>query len=327
MLKLNDLISVVVPVYNVEKYLKRCVDSITNSTYVNLDIILIDDGSTDHSGLLCNQLAINDKRIRVFHKENGGLSDARNYGVIRAWGKYVTYIDSDDTISPEMIEYLYYLIMKYHTPMSLCSHTVIQSNKKEILLGNNKEEVLSSEICLEKMLYHNMVDTSAWAKLYQTDMARKILYPKGKWFEDIATTYKFFITSRRIACGYRNLYQYYVRKDSIVRQEFSDKKLDLLEMTDSMAENVVQQFPNLKDAVLRRRIYARFSTLNQMLNLPCADNRKKDIIEFIKKNSDRRILKNQLVPLRDKIAILILKISPHLYDKCWKIYLDYNHHH
>lgn len=321
MIEYNEMISVVVPVYNVEDYLTRCVASIIKSTYNHLEILLIDDGSIDTSGKLCDVLARTDSRIQVFHKANGGLSDARNYGTKRARGTYITYVDSDDTISSTMIEYLYSLIIKYNTPMSVCSHTIVKSNGKKIFLGNNQEEVLSSEQCLEKMLYHDMVDTSAWAKLYKTDMALSTPYPKGKWFEDIGTTYKFFIKSKKIACGYRSLYQYYTRNDSIVHQKFSDKKIDLLLMTDEMAKNVLEKFPSLKDAVLRRRIYARFSTLNQMLDLPSFDLRKRKIIEFIKTYGNRKFLENKRVPLRDKIAIILLKISPRLYNYCWKLYM------
>ena len=111
---MKELVSVVLPVYNVEKYLERCIESVIHQTYINLDIILVDDGSTDSSGLLCDKLATKDTRITVIHKTNGGLSDARNAGISAAKGKYITFVDSDDLVELDMIEYLYYLIILIH---------------------------------------------------------------------------------------------------------------------------------------------------------------------------------------------------------------------
>ena len=116
----QDLISVIVPVYNVENYLKRCLDSIINQTYQNIEIILIDDGSTDNSGNLCEDYKKIDNRIKVVHKTNGGLSDARNTGIKKAKGKYITFVDSDDYVEYDYVEYLYNLIKKYDTNISFC---------------------------------------------------------------------------------------------------------------------------------------------------------------------------------------------------------------
>lgn len=314
----NVLISVVVPVYNVEKYLERCIESILNQTYQNLEIILVDDGSTDASAEICNKYQIIDKRVVVVHKKNGGLSDARNLGIEKAKGMYITFVDSDDSIETDMIEYLLFLIEKYNTKMSICSHNVVfyeGTYKKS--LGNNKEELLSAKECIKKMLYHKDVDTSAWAKLYHKSLFKNIRYLKGKLFEDIGTTYKFFLESENISCGYKSKYNYYVRKNSIVTGFFSEKKLDLLEMTDQMGINVLKIFPDLKKAVLRRRLYARFSTLNQMMNVINYKKEKMDIISFIKKEG-YKVLIDFSAPIRDKIAILLLFINEDLYEFIWK---------
>lgn len=166
--------------------------------------------------------------------------------------------------------------------MALCTHTVCFENGKKLVYGDESDECLDAEKCLERMLYHDVIDTSAWAKLYETRMAKNILYPKGKLFEDIGTTYRFFIESGRIACGYKSQYFYMIRKNSIVSGDFNPHKLDMLEMTDQMADKVIRRYPNLRNAVVRRQVYARFSTLNQMLDVNGYHEERKAIIRFIK---------------------------------------------
>ena len=315
----DKLISVVLPIYNVEDYLERCIKSVLNQTYKNFEIILVDDGSTDGSAELCDYYAEIENKVCVIHKKNGGLSEARNTGTMLAKGDYITYIDSDDYVDKDYIEYLYNLVKKYNTKVALCTHTVVFENGKKIVYGNGKDsEVLDAYNCIKRMLYNDVVDTSAWAKLYDIELARKILYPQGKIFEDIATTYKFFLASGEIACGYSSKYYYMIRKNSIVGSSFNIKKLELIDMTDSMARDILQVYPDMKAAVLRRRVYSRFSTLNQMLDTKECSKEKKEIIQFIKNNGNK-ILKDKNAPKRDKMAICLLKVSYNLYRFGWKM--------
>ena len=315
---MNPIISIVLPVYNVKEYLEKCVDAVCNQTYTNLEIILVDDGSTDGSGQLCDELQKKDARIKVIHKVNGGLSDARNAGTLQATGEYISYIDSDDYVKTTYVEYLYTLIKKYDCKMSLCTHIVSHENGRNDEIGDGTDEVLTAEKCLERMLYHDVIDTSAWAKLYHIDLAKKFLYPKGKLFEDIGNTYKFFIESGKIACGYEPQYYYMIRSNSIVTSSFNMKKLDLLEMTDQMAEAVEKKYPNLKNAVMRRRVYARFSTLNQMKNTNDHVDVRNELIKFIKEHQVG-LMKNDRVPKRDKVAILLLALGYPVYKFCWNL--------
>lgn len=310
-------ISVVLPIYNVEKYLETCVKAMTGQTYQNLEIILVDDGSPDGCPALCDELAKTDERICVLHKENGGLSDARNAGTQIATGEYITFVDSDDVVTDTYVEYLYSLIEKYGCDMSLCTHTVVFEDGKKIPYGDGTDEMLDAKECLRRMLYHDVIDTSAWAKLYRTDMAREILYPKGKLFEDIGTTYRFFLASGKIACGYQSQYFYMQRQNSIVSGEFNPHKLDLLEMTDKMAEDVEKVYPDLAQAVLRRRVYARFSTLNQMLDVDGYKKERDEIISFIKAHK-REIMADEHAPGRDKMAMRMLSMGYPVYRMAWK---------
>lgn len=310
-------ISVVLPIYNVEKYLETCVKAMTGQTYQNLEIILVDDGSPDGCPELCDELAKTDERIRVLHKENGGLSDARNAGTQIATGEYITFVDSDDVVTDTYVEYLYSLIEKYGCDMSLCTHTVVFEDGKKIPYGDGTDEMLDAKECLRRMLYHDVIDTSAWAKLYRTDMAREILYPKGKLFEDIGTTYRFFLASGKIACGYQSQYFYMQRQNSIVSGKFNPHKLDLLEMTDKMAEDVEKVYPDLAQAILRRRVYARFSTLNQMLDVDGYRKERDEIISFIKAHK-REIMADEHAPGRDKMAMRMLSMGYPVYRMAWK---------
>mgnify|MGYP000030085872 FL=1 len=315
----KDLISVILPIYNVSDYLDRCMESVINQTYRNIEIIMVDDGSTDGSALKCDEYKKKDDRIIVFHKENGGLSDARNYGIQRASGNFITCIDSDDFVDLDYIEYLYALLMKYNTKMSICQHRVLFDNGKIKENGKKGDEILSNKSCLERMLYHDVIDTSAWAKLYHRNLFDNVEYPKGKLFEDIGTTYQLMLQCDKIAVGYESKYNYIVRKGSIVNCSFSPKKLDLLEMTDKMADDVLKVYPDLDRAILRRQVYARFSTLNQMRNSKGFDSEKKQMISYIK---DRKnvLLNDDNVPKRDVLAIKLLMCGYPAYKICWDLY-------
>lgn len=315
---MKPLISVILPIYNVEKYLQRCVDSVLHQTYENLEVILVDDGSPDGCPALCDNIAKGDKRVRVLHKVNGGLSDARNAGAQIAAGEYITFIDSDDYVKETYVEYLYSLIEKYHTRMSLCTHTVVFESGKESIIGNGSDELLRADRCLERMLYGDVIDTSAWAKLYEADMVRETPYPVGKLFEDIATTYQFFLKCSKIACGYESQYYYMLRSNSIVYAGFNIRKLDLLEMTDLMAKDVKEVYPYLGFALERRKVYARFSTLNQMQNDNEHPKEKQMLISYIKEHR-ACISKNPKAPKRDKIALMVLSIGYPVYRFCWKV--------
>ncbi len=318
------LISVIVPVYGVEKYIDKCLESIILQTYENLEIILVDDGSKDRSGEICEEYAKKDKRIKVFHKTNGGLSDARNYGIEHSHGTYLAFIDSDDYIDIDYIEFLYNLI-KDGYKMALCSlHVVYTSNGHISHKGNGEKVVLSGKGCIERMCYHEEVDTAAYAKLIHRSLFDIVRYPKGKIFEDIGTSYLLFDQCNEIICHFIPKYYYVIHENSIVTSDFNLKKMDLIEMTDQMVNYVNTKYPDLKEATLRRKGYAYFSTLNQMLsvNTPEYIQKRNEIINFLKKNG-KIILKNPRTPCRDRVAYLSLKMGFPVYKFFWKLYIDY----
>ena len=281
----NDLISVVIPVYNVEKYIDECLESVLNQTYYNLEIILVDDGSTDKSGKICDKYQKKDSRIKVIHKKNGGLSDARNVGIKNSTGKYITFIDSDDTIAIDFISYLYNLIIKYNVDMSICAYSVVTKDGKHLNTGIGYVESKINKIdALDRMLCENGFNVSTWAKMYLTSLFDDVEFPLKKLCEDNGTTYKLIDKCDFIAYGNESKYLYYKRDNSIMTSNFNLRKLDLLELVDNMAVDLIK-YPELKDAILKKRISSRFSILRQIVFSDYYNsNTTDDVVDFLLKN-------------------------------------------
>ena len=226
------LISVVVPVYNVEKYLGRCVDSIINQTYANLEIILVDDGSTDNSGKICDDYLNKDNRIHVIHKVNGGLSDARNTGIDESKGEYILFVDSDDYISNRMVEALCKSMLENESDLALCNFTYVDERGNALQDKNKyspiKNEVLTSYDALRRIsgFPGSWYYVVAWNKLYKKELFNNIKFPYGKCHEDEFIVHKIFDKCNTISCVEERLYFYVQRTDSIMNQKYSIKRLD-----------------------------------------------------------------------------------------------------
>lgn len=318
----EDLISVIIPVYNVEKYLRQCINSVINQTYHNIEIILVDDGSPDNCGKICEEYAQKDSRIKVIHKKNGGLSDARNAGIEIATGKYITFIDSDDDIVKEYVEYLYGLLSKNKTKMSIGSYSVISKEKKINIGEGYTEKVLTTEECLERMLCEEGFSISSCAKLYSKELFDNVEFPKGKLNEDNGTTYKLILQCEKISFGNKSIYNYYKRDNSIMTSKFNLKKLDLIELTDEMCDTIDEKYPNLKDSTDKKRVTARFSILRQMLVEKLDDEQKikaKEMEKYIKERK-KEILKNEKMGKRDKVALITLILGKSFFAFSWKVY-------
>ena len=320
----DDMISVVVPIYNVEKYIRKCIDSIKKQTYRNIEIILVDDGSPDKCGEICDEYAESDKRIKVIHKRNGGLSDARNVGIDIAKGKYITFVDSDDYVEEDYVMYLYSLIKKYNTEMSICSYYVEDYKNKRIDLGAKYQEKALEKIeCISRMLCENGFAVSAWAKMYNLELFQDIRYPVGKLCEDNGTTYKLIEQCDLIAYGNESKYIYIKREDSIMNSKFSKKKLDLIELTDKMAEDLYPKFPELQDVVIKRKIQSRFSIIRQILfseydeaNIKIAKDLRKEIV----KGYGKQFFTNSKLDKRDRVAFVSILLGIKVYKLNWSLY-------
>lgn len=231
-----DKVSVIVPIYNVARYLDRCVNSILCQTYSELEVLLIDDGSTDESGSLCDAWERKDPRIRVIHKSNGGLSDARNAGLDVASGEYIVFVDSDDYIAADMIKTLYEAIIEDHANLSLCNFLYVDEDGEELPARNRdlpiRDECITGSEAIQKMLAINQKGwyyITAWNKLYSANLFSEIRFPAGKLHEDEFTAYKVFAQCERVACVSAVGYYYVQRSGSIMHGKSRKSRLHAAE--------------------------------------------------------------------------------------------------
>lgn len=225
-------VSVIVPVYNVEIYLKKCINSILNQTFRNLEIILVDDGSTDDSGIICDEYALIDERLKVIHKENGGLSSARNIGIDNATGDYLAFIDSDDWIEPNMLEVLLERIKQDNSDISICEYLEVYNEEEKITNTTMIENKIFTNYKALKNIYDNKLNitmTVTWNKLYKKELFKNITFPNGKIHEDEFTTYKLLYAAEKVSYINKKMYYYRQRENSIMKSKFSKKRLDTLD--------------------------------------------------------------------------------------------------
>lgn len=317
---MNELISVILPIYNVEKYIVRCLNSVLRQTYTNIEIILVDDGSTDNCQKICDEYAKNDNRIKVIHKKNGGLSDARNAGIKIAKGKYITLIDSDDYVENDYVEFLYSLIKESNAEISICSHTVLYENGTKLEKATHENSILDPKTTLKRILYDDGIDLSAWAKMYKKELFDTVQYPKGRLFEDAATTYLLIDQCDKIAIGSESKYYYIIRSNSITTKSFSPKKMQLIDSTKEMCEYVKDKYPDLEKAADRRLMYAYLSTLSQLANSKDKyPKEQKELMKYIKENR-KRILKDKYITKRDRLGLYSTILGFNFYKFIWTLY-------
>ena len=216
---MNELISIIVPVYKVEKYLNRCIDSILNQTYTNFECILVDDGSPDNCPTICDEYAKIDSRIKVIHKSNGGLSSARNAGLDICQGEYICFIDSDDWVSPLYLEKLYINLKKSHAQIAICETLSIDSDGKIIDKTYLNDVILSlNQIFLELVNSNAFVYNIVCNKLFKKDIFKKIRFTTGKLYEDFIIIHSIYACCSSIVTIHQGLYFYVHRYDSITHQ-------------------------------------------------------------------------------------------------------------
>lgn len=312
----KELISIIVPVYNVEKYLKKCVDSIVNQTYKNLEIILVDDGATDNSGKICDELVELDNRIKVYHKKNGGLSDARNYGVERATGDYIGFVDSDDYIDVEMYEKLYEAIKKENVDVAECNLKIVYPEKTELFTDEKYYQICNKQEYLEEYLKIEKIFGSACVRLTKADIAKKLKFPVGKLYEDTYYAYDLISIVDKYVIMDNPYYNYLMRENSITNAKFNPRIFDLIEIVEKFHTNVYKNYPSLKEAADCRKMYAYFSVLNSILLEEDFKNNSfyKQIIDYFKEEY-MKLLRNKYITRNRKLSILLIKFSINLYRK------------
>lgn len=257
------LISVIIPVYNVEECLSRCLDSVIKQTYTNLEIIVVDDGATDNSGQICDEYREEDKRIKVIHKLNGGLSDARNVGLDAATGEYISFIDSDDWVSQDYVECLYRIIKKDNYDVAICDF--VRSKDESVVDKKNTEKLITydNKDAIRNLLYQR-ISSSVCAKLFKRNLWENIRFEVGKLYEDVIPIYLVFQQSKKIIKINKCNYYYFYREGSIVTQKFSIKKMDYVYNCKKVLESVKTSYPEYESAAISRLFWAEIHVLVHM---------------------------------------------------------------
>lgn len=229
--QMNPKVSVIVPIYKVENYLQQCIDSICKQTYSFLEIILVDDGTPDRCGIICDENLMADNRIFVIHKENGGLSSARNAGLDIATGEYIAFVDADDTVHPKFIEVLVSLCEQYNCDIAQCDFLTIDEqslklplNLPQSLIFYNGRQALN-EMCTEK---NDVKYSVVWNKVYKRELFCDIRFPLGRIHEDEFISYKIIWKAEKIVITNQYMYYYLQRSGSIMKEKYSKKRLDVL---------------------------------------------------------------------------------------------------
>lgn len=253
------LVSVIVPVYNVEEYLGRCVESILVQTYTNLEVILVDDGAKDSSGHICDDYAARDARVRVIHKENGGLSSARNAGIDAATGDYLEFVDSDDWIEPDAVETMLTLALEHQTELVVAGRYDVKAKSGERKRGlcPLKTEMISAEEMVSRMFRWDNCDSAACDKLFHRRLFREIRFPYGVVCEDVPIMYKIVLDAGRVAMCDKPIYNYYHRPGSITFTAVSEKNFHFSRHTAVILPYIQSNYPGL----LREANYLRLRSL------------------------------------------------------------------
>lgn len=271
----SPLLSVIVPVYNVEDYLGRCVESILNQTYRNLEVILVDDGAKDSSGTLCDTFAEADPRVRVIHKENGGLSSARNAGLDICKGDYVAFVDSDDWIQPDAYEKMLETALMLDVKLVCGGRYDVdaETGEKTVGLCPACTERISAEELVGRIFTWNRCDSSACDKLFHRSLLEHWRFPEGRIVEDVPVMYRIILGMDWVAMYGKPIYNYFHRHGSITTASVSDKTFHFLEHTEGIYPYIQAHHPAIADHARYLRIRAlAYSALS--VEVAGADARK-----------------------------------------------------
>ena len=299
---MEEKISVIVPIYKVEKYLRKCVDSIINQTYKNLEIILVDDGSPDNCPAICDEYAKKDNRIKVIHKPNGGLSDARNAGLDIATGEYIAFVDSDDYIDLTMYEKLYNAIKQNNCDLAICGFRQVDENDKPLNNGWSKKFVIyEKDHSLDALFTTNIGGiVVAWNKLYKKHIFDIIRYPKGLIHEDEYIIYDVIVKCNGIVIIEDQLYNYVQRANSIIGSKPTKKVFDVITALEYRKSKIGlndKYYPEVCSQLLNAyyTVWQRVQNGDKELKKEVFDRYKKEYKEYKKFLNIKRKIKHFLL--------------------------------
>ncbi len=311
------LISVIVPIYNIMEYLPRCVESIRNQTYGNLEILLIDDGSTDGTGKLCDEFAKKDSRIHVIHKENGGSSSARNVGIKASSGSYLGFVDSDDYIAPQMYEVLLHQLQESGMPIAQAARVEIAQNGEvlpPICVPPEEETVYPARDFLKELLLHKG-DCSFCTKLVERSLFQERMFPEGILNEDFHLLVHILLTVKGVASNPGQMYYVFYRSGSNTRREsredFSRVYADCVNNADMVYALVKENYPELISVAMR---FGLFQRLEYLLHIPISqmtneNSQYQTIIRYLRKHLLQSITCRHLSD-KNKLYLLLFTVAP-----------------
>lgn len=306
---MSRLVSVIVPIYNVEQYLTHCINSILQQSYENLEIILVEDGSPDNSGRICDEFSTKDHRIIVIHKQNGGLSDARNAGIDIATGDYVTFVDSDDYIMPDMIESLVNILIKENIDIAQCAYKRCQCDCIDSIkqgLSRINEFTVYTESKMSAYLRNKIISTVSWGKIYKKSLFNEIRFPVGRLHEDVFTTYKLIHRADSVAVTNYIGYIYRINENSITTSKFSPQKLDSIYGKIECAEFIEKNYPDLSKQAYSEIIYACNQCLLQMAEYGFAGENEDTFLQRLYRQYGKYYICDKVSALGKVVTILAM---------------------
>ena len=311
-------ISIIVPVYNIELYVKECIESILRQTFKNFELILVDDGSTDQSGKICDEYALKDTRIIVIHQKNQGLSQARNTGIDIAKGKYIGFVDGDDWIHEEMFLELYNLCVCNNVKISQCNYQRCRDTCEQFDETEGEVCIISKEQEIRNLYDPNLAVRTvvAWNKLYDTELFKNIRYPQGKLHEDEFTTYKLIFGADEIAITNRKLYFYRTVESSIINQKYNPKRLDVLEALEERIK-FFEKYKELERLALEKMCDTIISVYYRSLT----EQLEADVMDYIRTKGKlfaSRIFFRRGISANKKVKYFFVLWCPQLYLKIAK---------
>ncbi|MDP4467181.1 glycosyltransferase [Lacticaseibacillus paracasei] len=318
----SGLVSVIVPVYNIKDEIRRCVDSLLIQTYEDIEIILIDDGSTDGSAAICDEMSELHSQVNVIHQNNMGISATRNTGVASASGELISFVDGDDYVAKDFIEFLVGLLSSTQADIAQCGHYIQYSSERRATKDTDQGlRIIGPKEALKSLCYNQIYDVTLWNKIYRRDIFKNIEFPVGERYEDTAVSYLLAERCKKIAIQMIPKYFYVQRYSSIANGlQFTEAKYQFIEVGDQMADYISRNYPDLERASEAKRCFVRLSTLSQIVNTHHRDiNQVKRIRGEVLSNA-LPMLTDSNVGIRDKFGIVALACGFQTYRLIWSFY-------
>ncbi|WP_088070502.1 glycosyltransferase family 2 protein [Gottfriedia luciferensis] len=311
---MNPKISIIVPVYKVERYINKCVDSILSQTFTDFELILVDDGSPDRCGIICDEYANKDERVKVIHKQNGGQASARNMALDIARGDYIGFVDSDDWIEPDMYELLYAISIENDCDIVNCTG-IVHFEDKTIIKSSHPLTIHNRSQAMKAIFEGELYDEVVWSKLIKRELLENLRFPEGIMYEDTAFTYKLINKSKKVGYIGEAKYHYIKRENSTMDRAVKNKSIDAVLIYDEIYQFISQNYPELKPIVTLKLANSAMAILSIISLDPNSMLYKKeyDKVAMILNNYFTKTMKLKEFVTNIKILLIATRIHPIFY--------------